>query len=218
MPEALAPSSFLKNPGFENPVVGFGNAQAFNPGETIGEGWIVDPNSAQVPVVTDSNLSDATLRFPAPEGNQYLYVAASVGDATITQDVDLVSSMTYTLSFQQADFITPFGNPGGGRVMIDVIDLTTLGSVTGGPQLFSTTDFSPYILQSLNFDAPTTGSYQVRVSSVNGQAGLVDDFMLTPLSSSSAPEPGSLVLLTLSGVGILAWRRKRASAMPDSSL
>ncbi len=189
-----AHAAVITNGSFESPDIPGGSSFAFfNPGETIGSGWVVDAASPSAILV----LREAAGVHPTVlDGDQYAVIGLAPDFATIRQDVAL-DAASYRLSFQLA----------AGETVSDAaltVDILQSGSsVIGGPTGFNVPTGSGFTGQSLDFTASTADSYRLVVTATGG-ATAIDAFQITAI-----PEPGTAVLLSLFAVPILLRRRRQ---------
>ncbi|MBS1716624.1 MAG: PEP-CTERM sorting domain-containing protein [Armatimonadetes bacterium] len=196
---AASASASLVNGSFEDPALNPGGKMGFGNGQIMGSGWIADFGLPFI--ISNGNADSGVAWHNATDGVQFAYLATGVGLGSIHQDVSLVGGSSYTLSFDQADFGTQFGVPGG-QLNFDVTNGT---SVFGGP-IFSATDpFSDFIHITKSFVAPTTGVYSLVFTSVQLHAGIIDN---VKLDADAVPEPASMAALSL-GVAALLRKRKK---------
>lgn len=160
-------------------------------------GWFLSGTGA----VVDNGLNAGfgTTWNHTPDGQQYLYINANVaGGVTLSQNVNLTSG-NHSLDFLQADFASGFLFPGG-DLFAKIV--RNSDSFVVASQEFVTPNFSPFISQSLAFNAPDAGTYSIVFTSVGGHAGIIDGVKL-----DAVPEPATLSLIGL-GLAALARRRK----------
>jgi hypothetical protein len=189
------------NGSFESPSIG-DNTYISESGQDV-DGWTISNGDSALVTNDFDGTGSGTTWWDSGAGLQYLYVAQSVGDGVVvSQSVD-VTAGEHTLSFLQADFASNFETPGG-AVLVSILNPDD--SVLLAPTLFSTGTFSPFIQQSLNFNAATAGGYTVQFTSVGGQAGIIDDVHM----DAAAPEPASMFLVALGAAAIAKRRRTGA--------
>ena len=186
------------NGSFEDPAVEF-LLMGFDPGETIGTGWVVDGLSDSSSVVL---FRSGALGAPVTnDGGQFLLIGAGNPDfATIRQDLTLEAA-SYRLSFDLAD--------GDGAAPINAVnlDITRSGqTIIGGPQNFSVGLSSGFETQELLFVAPTAGDYRLIVSATAGTPG-IDAFSVTEIAA--VPEPCGFAAISFAFIGLVLRRRTR---------
>lgn len=191
-------TNLLQNGSFEDPDVNSSPYfTSFFTGQTVGSGWVVDfTNSGSLVIDNDINTCCGVTWHDTSDGHQYSYLASGVGNTTLRQDFPATASVPYTLSLTLADFATQFVLPGG-RVLVDVIDLSNLSSVLGGAQLLQTPDFSGFIPFTIPFVAASSGQHRLLLTSVSGYAGNVDAVVIEPTVNPVPDATSSLGLMTL---------------------
>lgn len=136
-------------------------------------------------------------------GSQYLYINDIVGTEGISQAVTLTAGAN-RLSYLQADFASAFASPGGA---IDVTIVRDSDSQTILHQETDTADFSDFVTKTINFTAPTAGSYTFSFAGVGGHAALIDNVHV-----AAVPEPTTMAAVGLGLVGIARRRRAKGRA------
>lgn len=196
---AASQANLLVNGSFENPAAAPNSYLSFSTGQTIGSGWVVDFTNFGVDVLTDGYTGGGATWPTGSDGNQYLYLADSLGTSLISQDVVLNAATAHSLTFDFATFSSPAVD---GRVTVDI----TQGGVSvlpSGPVTFSvpfsgtSSVFQP---QSLNFVSGVAGTYSVRFSSTSGFVANVDNVQL------NVPAPAAVSLLGV--VAAIGARRR----------
>lgn len=203
----------ITNPGFEDPP-----DAVFNTGPITG--WTISGSGAGV-----WNINAAPLGFwdvGAPEGKQIAFVARETEPgvaATISQTLSdlLLASTTYNLTGQ-------VGHPKGFGATADPDTVYTVELLAGANVLASVSGTGPegsFVPFALSFDS--TGSsfvgqaLQIRLSSSKSQTGF-DDLRLEAVSPAAVPEPSSMVLSLIGGLGLaLGARRTRDRRRPLAS-
>ena len=192
----IAGAQIIQNGDFEMPVVS--NYAEYDAPSTAITGWTV--TSGNVDLSTSSN-------YPAYSGNQSVDLA---GDTlgTIEQQFSTTPGQQYQLIFYYSNNANYIGN------------VTANVSVTGNSTLLdqsishsdATLTNMDYQLFSENFTADSvnaTLAFAATSESLNGPPGaggvVVDDVSVT-----AVPEPGSLSLLAMGSLALLAHRSRNA--------
>jgi Protein of unknown function (DUF642)/PEP-CTERM motif len=132
-----------------------------------------------------------------PVGDSFMVQAD--GNDTLTQTFDTTLDQTYTLSFDNANSAGP-NNQGG---------VYLSGSINGATLFTDTTDLSntSWLTHTYDFTATsTTTTLQLDMNYYNANGnGLLDDVSVT-----ATPEPSTLSLSALGGLGgLLIYRRRK---------
>lgn len=186
----------VTNGSFQQPDVPDTNSFAFFvPGQTIGAGWVVDPNSASAVLVSRASP-------PTPlDGDQFLIMGTAPEVATVWQDL-VLDAANYRLSFQLGS-ADAFDNA---SVSIDVTPGGGGTSIMGGAKTFDVSIGSGFVAQSMDFSTSSAGSYRLVVAGVDGSPA-IDAFVLQQVSS--IPEPSSLAFLTVIAMPACMRRRRK---------
>ena len=192
-----ARGELVRNGSFQNPDVPDTRAfEFFVPGQTIGEGWVVDSNSASAVLVS-------RVAPPTPEdGDQFLILGTAPTVATVWQDV-ILDVASYRLSFEHGS--ADLGDDAS--VSVDVKQIGG-GSVLGGPVSFNVAIASGFESQTLDFTNSTSGSYRLIIEGMDGSPA-IDAFVLQ--SITAIPEPSSFALLTILALPAIVRRRRKSS-------
>ncbi len=197
---AASHANLLVNGSFESPVAPTNSYLSFSTGQTIGSGWVVDFTNFGVDVMTDGYTGGGADWPVGSDGNQYCYLADSLGASLISQDVSLGAATSHILTFDFATFVSPNAD---GRVTVDVMQ-TGLSILPGGPVTFNiahSATSSTFQQQSLSFVSGVAGTYTVRFSSTQGFVANIDNVEL------NVPAPAAASLL--SAAAALGARRRR---------
>ena len=184
----------IVNGSFETPILAPDIVAAFSPGETIGEGWVVDPGSESSVLL----LASGALAGPTTvDGLQHLLIGDSSLFATVWQDVALHAG-DYTLGFQLAagDAVS------SGAMTVDI--LRGGNSVIGGPSPFAVGVGSPFQDFQLSFTAATSDTYRIQIQGISS-GPIIDAFRFV----TAIPEPTFAILLAYMSAPIYLTRRRR---------
>lgn len=203
----LRADPIVANGSFEFPPVGSGNLASYSPGNTIGgTAWVVASGTYNT-VLIDKDFAGGGVSWPHPvDGNQFLYLANSISDATIYQHIQLQAGHSYDLSFWIADFSShDFG--AGGRVRMGLQDPD---SVYIFPILTADVGQNTGFYQfTQSFTAASTGTYTLGFASVNGYAGILDDVRITDTTrTNNVPDSTTTAGLLLISLGLIAGVRR----------
>ena len=211
-------SELLINGSFETPVVPpsppSNKFLTVNAGaEPAGFGWTVEFSNVEI-VAQGYIGGGGTLPFdgPAYHADQWLDLDGYPSPGAISQTFATVSGAPYALSFAYAN--NPYrGSDASATVSVrnvaDNVDLITPLLITHGNSEPADYHWTPSGTIVFIAQGPSTKLMFVSndPSDIHGDAGI----FLDAISVAEAPEPSTLVLagLGLSGLGLLAWRRKR---------
>jgi len=186
----------LLNGSFEEPEVPkVNNFLWFSPGETIGEGWVLDVGLA---IVYHQRWTGTPL---PPDGDQALLLGGAV-----FQDVVLPASTSFHLAFQLAsEGISP-------RSLVQIDVWRNGASILQNPPYFQQPSGAPYKPFALDFQTSIADTYRIWVDSRGGEGAYLDAFSLTEV-----PEPSTLLLLSLGLPVLLVVRRRRGRSRVDGS-
>ncbi len=145
-------------------------------------------------------------------------------DATLSDPVDLASG--YSILFDGSSFVNSVGGTQApGTPYTDLLGaafvvLAPVGNTPGDPQSVSNQPIGTYTIPfSAPVGVPVSGfleiDYSIYSVDPNDSANwdpsdwIADVQTFTPVSVTSTPEPAAM-LLAAGGLGLLAWRRRRA--------
>ncbi len=154
--------------------------------------------------------------LPAAGGTYYAaFGAGKTTGGWISQDIATVASETYTLEFDYGGFQAATNNmPQSMQIDVGGVTLGTVSDSLGGKNL--STLFQHHTYSFVASSATTTIRFSDLTSTANGRAadGYLDNVVInsagTAASSSDLPEPASLALVALAGLGLVRSRRRRA--------
>lgn len=199
---ASAQANLVTNGSFEDPTTG--SYTHIGVGSPALTGWTVSgaPGTG-VDVVTQSLLGAAY------DGAQYVDLAGSPGPGTISQTLATVVGQLYQLTFAYSS------NWQGGlstkQATVSVLD--------GFTSLYSDTlSHSGSSLSNLDWQVVTTtftatsASTTLQFDSISGGSwGILVDAVSVDAVTSPVPEPGSLALAGIAGIGAFFARRRKAA-------
>lgn len=188
-----AQAQLVLNGGFETPVIN-GSLNTFGPGgEPAGFGWSV----------LSGNIDHISSSYWQGNPGQSIDLDGTTA-ATIGQNINTVAGQSYLLSFALA------GNPDGGIKQLEVL----WGGVSQGTFSFDTTGKSTanmgWVTNTLTLQAQATTTQLAFRSLTGGNAGpALDSVSLVTAAGAAAPEPGSIALLSVTGIPVVGLVRRR---------
>jgi hypothetical protein len=190
-------ANLIMDGGFESPDTP--TFQAVNAGDPAIAPWVV--GLVGVDVV---DVNNGFVAGPAFEGTQYLDLDGTPGPGQITQAFATTPGLTYTLLFAYAN---NFNAQASASAFVRVFDSS---GDRLGPQSFthstSASGNLDWTVLSQTFVAvEASTSLQFTSQSPGGNGGiLLDGISIT----EAVPEPASLALFGIGGLGLLAYRRR----------
>jgi choice-of-anchor C domain-containing protein len=184
----------LINGSFEDPNIGNNFYVVVGNGDPTITGWTVGGSS--VDIVNKVGAGNSNW---ANDGDQSIDLAGTPGPGSLTQFAGTTASASYVLSFQVSSNGGPYIN--GLQVFWNGSLLDTITTPA-----FGTWETKSYLVTATGASTELTFS----TDNASNQGPLLDDVSLT----QAVPEPGSIIMLSLGGIGmgLAAWRRRRAVA------
>jgi Protein of unknown function (DUF642)/PEP-CTERM motif len=203
----------IVNGSFETPVVPVGNFTNFTNGSTGITGWTVVGAPGGVSIVSGTFTQNG-ISFPAEAGTQWLDLT---GDGTnsnegVSQSFATTNGTQYTLSFWVGNVDNPggiFGTTSTVDVLFNgspLLDATNANTITGTQtwDQFTTTFTATGATSTLTFMNADPAS-----DNSNGLDNVSVNLSGTPITTSTVPEPSTLLLLGSGSLGLLGWARKK---------
>lgn len=183
----------VQNASFETPAIS-SNSFTYDP---AGASWSFTGNSGII------NAPGAGFGGPsAPDGNQYAFLQsgfAGVSPGAFSQTINFTLAGTYQLTYLVAGR-PPNGSGSFGDLAYDVrLDSTVIGTDT-------TTSSEPFTQMSFTFTA-AAGNHTLTFET--NQINSDDTAFIDAVAIRAVPEPTSLFLCGMGGVGIAVARRFR---------
>lgn len=202
-----AHANLILNPSFESPTLGPGGIAVVTTGNTIGAWTVLGPSVLHIEA-TLSEPGSGISAYNAQDGLNAIDLTGqiSVSSTGVTQTISTVVGQVYDVSFY-------VGRAGGfsGLFTAATADFSidngiTRTSFTNSGFTAGLVDWQPFTTTFTATSTTTPISFYNRVvTGGNGYTGL-DNVSVT---ASSAPEPTTLALLALGGLGVLGKRLRR---------
>jgi hypothetical protein len=198
---AAASAQIVTNGGFEDPTIS-GPCCSTVPPDSL-TGWTATPN-VNVVNGTFSSAGGVNLAY---EGNQYLDLVGQGGTGSISQDIDLMDGVVYTLTFAYShNLFSPNSATSASAAF-------SIGTLTG--TVFHDTGDNSNLDWQI-FTGNFTAGPGSTLNFTNLTGGVNEGILLDAVSITQAvPEPGTwaMMLIGFGAVGFAMRRRKSANGL-----
>jgi Protein of unknown function (DUF642)/PEP-CTERM motif len=203
-----ADANLILNPSFESPTLGPGGIAVITTGNTIGAWTVLGPSVLHIET-TLSEPGFGISAYNAQDGLNAIDLTGqiSVSSTGVTQTINTVVGQVYDVSFY-------VGRAGGfsGSFTTATADFSIDNGITRTS--FINSGFTAGLVNWQPFTTTFTAtSTTTPISFYNKQAGPVANGYTgldnVSVTASSAPEPTTLALLALGGLGVLGKRLRR---------